>query len=387
LNLNFTTYNTEFDTNGLFSTQYQTPPFLITTGLNPSCTLPCWYPSFEVAGEYLSNGDVSFGLASMIVQPSGSSNPFSTAFQALAINTDGANQHQAQGLGGTCAMAVSGSSGVTPGCWGATVGATDGGAFDDNSYYQDYTLLTGIEADIFSHNSHNGGNAFVATGGTTSIGASNAYVVGNLNTKNSTVVPWGTAFISGEGVATSGLILDAIGDSACTNSDINTLYCPSHDSQPIYLAARDAWNNTVEGEIFEDYAGYLDIYPVNGISLHAAPATSSGDVNLCIASSGAVTKGSTCGSSVLAAKTNVAGVAHGLEWLDQMKPVTYTLKSDGKPYIGFIADDMASIDPRLAEYIDGRLNNLRDRAVLAVAVKALQELQAEVDGLRKEVRK
>jgi len=114
---------------------------------------------------------------------------------------------------------------------------------------------------------------------------------------------------------------------------------------------------------------------------------SAGDIPLCLSTGNVVhTAAVTCGTSVIADKFGVTSAVHGLDWITKMRPVSFHVKGE-KPgteaTIGFIADEMAGIDPRLASYVDGKLTNYRDRAVIASLVKAVQELNREVNDLRK----
>lgn len=113
-------------------------------------------------------------------------------------------------------------------------------------------------------------------------------------------------------------------------------------------------------------------------------ATATGDISACFnATSKAVTEGSVCGTSLAIYKTNIVTMSNGLDYIKQMNPVTFSWKQDGKSDIGFIADQMAAIDPRLGAYdASGVLFNMRDRPVLATAVKAIQELSDEVATLK-----
>lgn len=112
-------------------------------------------------------------------------------------------------------------------------------------------------------------------------------------------------------------------------------------------------------------------------------ATGSGDVNLCISTVGFFTKGSTCGSSLARYKENITGLEHGLDYVMQMRPVTFNWKSDGHPDVGLIADEVAAIDPLLGAYDkDGDLYNFKDREVLTTLIKAVQELKVQNDELR-----
>jgi hypothetical protein len=58
-----------------------------------------------------------------------------------------------------------------------------------------------------------------------------------------------------------------------------------------------------------------------------------------------------------------------------MRPVTFTWKDSGLPDLGMIADEVAAINPLLGAYDrEGNLYNFRDRAVLATAIKAIQQI-------------
>jgi hypothetical protein len=77
----------------------------------------------------------------------------------------------------------------------------------------------------------------------------------------------------------------------------------------------------------------------------------------------------------------------GLDWLMKMKPVSFRYKTDAKaqlaPLVGFIAEDMAAINPLFATHgPDGQVQNYEDRAVIATLVKAVQEQQAEIEQLK-----
>jgi hypothetical protein len=123
----------------------------------------------------------------------------------------------------------------------------------------------------------------------------------------------------------------------------------------------------------------------NGLgTIHLTPAgTASGDVSMCWnATSLLATQGSVCGTSLAAYKTEIAPLTHGLDYLMRMNPVTFTWKDDGRQDLGMIADEVAAIDPLLGAYrADSSLYNFRDRPVLAVLVKAMQEIEAQIKTL------
>lgn len=122
---------------------------------------------------------------------------------------------------------------------------------------------------------------------------------------------------------------------------------------------------------------------VGSITNAGAGATGAGDVALCWTTTGIFTQGATCGVSLARYKQNIAPLSHGLDYVMQMRPVTFDWKDSGKRDLGMIADEVAAVDPLLGAYDkDGRLYNFKDREVLTTAIKAVQELKTENDGLR-----
>ena len=127
--------------------------------------------------------------------------------------------------------------------------------------------------------------------------------------------------------------------------------------------------------------GHLDHLGV--LTLPNLAATNTGDVNLCWTTTGTFTQGAVCGSSLLAHKNNIVALEHGLDYVMQMRPVTYNRIATGARELGMIADWTASIDPLLGAYDKtGDLQNFRDRAVMAVMIRAIQEQQIEIDSLK-----
>lgn len=117
------------------------------------------------------------------------------------------------------------------------------------------------------------------------------------------------------------------------------------------------------------------------------PGASASDIPLCLSTTFIVhTAAATCGVSARRFKENILPLQHGLDYLMRMRPVTYNVKRqyDAKmpQAIGFIAEDMAAIDPLLGAYEKGKLMNYSDRETIAILVKAVQELKAEVDSLK-----
>lgn len=88
----------------------------------------------------------------------------------------------------------------------------------------------------------------------------------------------------------------------------------------------------------------------------------------------------------------------GIDELMQLRPVQFKMKPTvpanpdkanfGRLQTGLIAEDVAKVDPRLAVYEDDGVTpkSYRQEAVISILVKAVQEQQAEIEVLRKEVK-
>lgn len=110
-----------------------------------------------------------------------------------------------------------------------------------------------------------------------------------------------------------------------------------------------------------------------------------GDANGGAASTAFITyaaTGTICGVSLRASKHNIQPFTGGLDYAMRLTPVTFDWH-DGTHDLGFIAEDVAGLNPIMGGYDDhGKLTNYKDRTVLAVAIKAIQDLQGEVDELK-----
>jgi hypothetical protein len=128
---------------------------------------------------------------------------------------------------------------------------------------------------------------------------------------------------------------------------------------------------------------------VNGtLGVQGLTASGVGDTYICWKSStGEVRQGATCAASVRAIKHDIQPLTNGVRLLDAMAPVQFTYRAGyrgGSDSIGFIAEDMAAINPRFAvRDPEGNLLSYDERAVLAVTVQAVRELTARVRALER----
>jgi Chaperone of endosialidase len=94
-------------------------------------------------------------------------------------------------------------------------------------------------------------------------------------------------------------------------------------------------------------------------------------------------------------KMNIEPLDAGISEVLKLKPVSYDLKSDVNPthlgrQVGLIAQDVIKVDPRLASvYQSGpdkdTPSGVRYEQMVALLVKAIQEQQVEIDGLKQQL--
>ena len=76
----------------------------------------------------------------------------------------------------------------------------------------------------------------------------------------------------------------------------------------------------------------------------------------------------------------------GLEEVLVLRAVTYAMKQDGRKGFGFIAEEVEKIDPLLVYYDkEGRVDGVQYPYMTALLAKAIQELDARVEGGRLEL--
>jgi hypothetical protein len=204
--------------------------------------------------------------------------------------------------------------------------------------------------------------------------------------------------------ATGGRIVpgvDAVTNSSCSSAASGLLTIQGRNSMGLAVPMTLSVTSSGVAEIVTGgstgilmFAGGLLNLTGTGIYMNGVGTTAgSTDRPLCLSNNGSGqglvdygVSGGACGTSIRSTKTNEAEFTHGLDYLNLIHPKTYDLKADGSAWIGFIADDLAAVDYRFGAYTDdGKLTNFKDRAVLAVAVKAIQELEQEVKDLRREL--
>jgi hypothetical protein len=93
-----------------------------------------------------------------------------------------------------------------------------------------------------------------------------------------------------------------------------------------------------------------------------------------------------CGSTIRL-KDKVADLRSGIGVLTKLRPRSFAWKGSGRPAIGFIAEEVDQVDPRLA-YRDlktGAVNSVNFDGVIAITVDAVKEQQTIIEKQSKEI--
>ncbi len=126
------------------------------------------------------------------------------------------------------------------------------------------------------------------------------------------------------------------------------------------------------------------------------PATAGTNHDVCINSTTFELVRETTGTCVVSSRKFKHDITKldlsGLSLISKLEPISYSYNDDDvsdykdKQY-GFIAEDVAAVDPHFAKYgTDGLPRTLDDRALLAASIKAIQEQQKQIEELKKEVK-
>jgi len=114
-------------------------------------------------------------------------------------------------------------------------------------------------------------------------------------------------------------------------------------------------------------------------------ATGAGDVQLCLSAGGEVTTGATCGGSSLRFKHDVQDLSstQGLNLVNELRPVNFTYNDTNVSHLGFIAEEVSKIEPKLVFYDE---DGVTPRGIIyqdfaPVFAKAIQELDSKIKAL------
>ena len=135
----------------------------------------------------------------------------------------------------------------------------------------------------------------------------------------------------------------------------------------------------------EANATQMSIAPGGAVTVNGTLAvfniSSPGDVPLCY--NGVTSRLALCSSS-LRYKDHIQPFTSGLDLIRRLRPISFTWKQNGAPDIGFGAEDVAKVEPRLVIYNkQGEVEGLKYDRISAALVNAVKEQQEQIDGLKK----
>jgi len=276
-----------------------------------------------------------------------------------------------------------------------------GNSFSNNSlfgYYSGYALTTGSNNILLGYRSGDnlttGSNNILigydieapAVAGSSQLSIGNLiFAAGGFGTGTSV----GAGSI-GIGTASPGTRLDVVGAgitsaTAAMNimnaSSTSALYVRNDGNVGIGTTA-PTYKLDISGTMRATATSTFDA----GVLMAGLPA-GAGAGFLCRDANGVVSysSGAACTGSSEVIKHNIASANYGLDQIIQLEPKTfvYNWDSDDKVKLGFIAEEVAKVNPLFASF-DGQGNpiGLSDRGIMAAMVQAIKDQQKEIDGLK-----
>ena len=85
-------------------------------------------------------------------------------------------------------------------------------------------------------------------------------------------------------------------------------------------------------------------------------------------------------------KSDIRELALGLETVKKLRPVAYRWTETGEADLGFVAEEIADLDPRLVTLNpEGQVEGVKYERMNAIMARAIQQLEAENTRLRAEM--
>jgi hypothetical protein len=117
------------------------------------------------------------------------------------------------------------------------------------------------------------------------------------------------------------------------------------------------------------------VFPNSVVALDVL-GTSGGNA-LCINSSNQIAR---CSSSIRY-KDNILDYRAGLDLIKRLRPVSFNWKSDGKADVGFVAEEVAALEPLLASRNDeGEIEGVKYDRITTALVNAVNDQQSQLDA-------
>ena len=71
--------------------------------------------------------------------------------------------------------------------------------------------------------------------------------------------------------------------------------------------------------------------------------------------------------------------------IKRLRPIRFSWKQDGMRDVGFVAEEVAAVEPLLVTYNDkGQIEGVKYDRISAVLINAIKEQQAQIEAMRKE---
>lgn len=111
-----------------------------------------------------------------------------------------------------------------------------------------------------------------------------------------------------------------------------------------------------------------------------------GSLQLCYVDSGGYHNIAFCSSS-RRYKDNIQNFTGGLNIINGLRPVTFTWKSNNQDDVGFVAEEIAEIEPLLSTYNDeGKVEGVKYAQITTVLVNAVKEQQTQIKQLEEQIK-
>ena len=193
-------------------------------------------------------------------------------------------------------------------------------------------------------------------------------------------------------------IMSNVGIGTTSPSAVLSVVNANNGTKPLFQLSSVSSNATTSRLIVTSggYVGVATTSPWRTLSVTGTVgfdgltgATGAG--SLCLSANNEVVYNSgsdACLPSLRATKHNITDLSlDGIASVEQLKPVSFVYnQGDGRTRYGFIAEDTAAVAAPLATYAaSSSLSGIDDRAILAVVVKALQQLITTIAGFAERI--
>ena len=189
-------------------------------------------------------------------------------------------------------------------------------------------------------------------------------------------------------VTSTGSTLDATLDLGNSGVRFKDLYL----SQALYCGKNTAAAfNTTVGVAIDGSNGYITAARSGGQAAYFNRTTSDGDVvsflrqGAAVGSVSVTTSATAYNTSSDARLKDVTGEARGLEVINELNPVSYNWKADGKADEGLIAQEVQEIVPNAVSGSEEEMYQMDYSKLVVHLVKAVKEQQTQIEALQSEI--